>query len=67
MTAAEVRGELVKLEAERAMALGTALADVPAYMDELKDEIELCRRLYVTAAVTELAILRAELSGAEAG
>ena len=62
MTAAEMRSHLVKLEAERALALTTGLAEVATYMRELEEEIEVVRNVYVTAAVTEIATLRAELS-----
>jgi hypothetical protein len=62
MTAAEVRGRLVKLEAERALAHTTGLAEVRTYMEELEDQIELVRTVYVIAAVTEIATLRSELS-----
>jgi hypothetical protein len=36
-------------------------------MADLDAEIAFCRELYVTAAVTEIATLRAELSGAQNG
>jgi hypothetical protein len=36
-------------------------------MDDLEEELELSRELYVTAAVTEIATLRAELFGAQTG
>ena len=62
MTAAEVRSELVKLEAERALAHTTGLAEVRTYMDELEEQIELIRKVYEISAVTEIATLRAELS-----
>jgi hypothetical protein len=63
ITAAEVRGHLFKLQAERALALDTGLGEVATYMAEIDEEIELCRQLYVISAVTEIAILRAEMSG----
>jgi hypothetical protein len=62
-TAAEVRTHLVKLEAERALAIDTGVAEVGIYMAELEEEIEYARELYVVYAVTEIATLRAELSG----
>jgi predicted trehalose synthase len=67
MTAAQLHGYIGELEAERATALQTALADVDAYMDDLEEELELVRDLYVISAVTEIATLRAELSGALLG
>jgi hypothetical protein len=63
VTAAEVRDHLTKLQAERALAHDTGLAEVATYMNELDEEIDFCRRLYVVAAVTEIATLRVELSG----
>jgi hypothetical protein len=67
MTAVEVRGHLATLEAERALALETGVAEVGSYMADLDEEIRLCRELYVASAVTEIATLRAELSGAKQG
>ena len=63
ITAAQVRGHLLNLQAERALAVDIGLADVATYMAELDGEIELCRQLYVLSAVTEIASLRAEMSG----
>lgn len=67
LTAPELRAELVQLEAERAVALSSPVAEVGAYMADLDGELEAMRELYVAAAVTEIATLRAELSGALAG
>jgi hypothetical protein len=67
MTAAQLHGYICELEAERATALQTELADVDAYMDDLEEELEVVRDLYVISAVTEIATLRAELSGALVG
>ena len=36
-------------------------------MADLDEELEYCRRLYVAAAVTEMATLRAELFGPQVG
>jgi hypothetical protein len=63
MTAAEMRSHLFKLEAERALARDIGVAEIGPYMADLEEEIELYRQLYVVSAVTEIAILRAELSG----
>ena len=63
MTAAEVRSRLVQLQAERSLATDTGVADVAAYMADLDEEIAFCRDLYVASAVSEIATLRAELSG----
>lgn len=67
MTAAQLRDYIDQLQVERAIALQTELAEVDSYMDDLDEELELVRDLYVTSAVTEIATLRAELSGAQFG
>jgi predicted trehalose synthase len=67
MTAAQLHGYIGELKAERATALQTELANVEAYMDDLEEELEVVRDLYVISAVTEIATLRAELSGTLVG
>ena len=67
LTAVDVRGRLIQLDAERAATVGTGLDGIPSYMADLEEEIEATRQLYVIAAVTEIAELRAELSGAQQG
>ena len=67
VTAMEVRERLIQLQAERALTLGTGLADIPSYMADLDDEIAATRELYAISAVTEIATLRAELFGAQVG
>jgi hypothetical protein len=62
MTAIEMQTHLQDLEAERALASIEGLAKDHAYMDDLHEEIEVTRHAYVAAAVTEIAVLRAELS-----
>jgi hypothetical protein len=62
-TAAEMRDHLVELEAERSLSRTNGLADVASYSADLEEEIEVSRRLYVAIAVSEIATLRAELSG----
>ena len=66
LTAVDVRGRLIQLDAERAETRETGLADIPSYMADLEEEIG-HRQLYVIAAVTEIAELRAELFGAQEG
>jgi hypothetical protein len=66
-TAVEVRDHLIRLRAERSLALGTELAEVRTYMDDLDEEIEVTGRLLVVTALTEIATLRAELFGAQHG
>ena len=67
MQAVEIRGHLAELEAERALAINAGLGAVDAYMADLDVEIEATRQLYVASAVTEIATLQAELSGALRG
>jgi hypothetical protein len=67
VTAAEARDHLAELESERALALATELANNGPYMLDLADELAVWRHRYATAAVTEIATLRAELSGANTG
>ena len=51
------------LRAERALAAAQGLTADPAYAADVDDEIAACRQAYVGMAVTEIATLRAELSG----
>jgi hypothetical protein len=67
VSAVAAREDLVRLEAERAAARREGLLDVQAYTADLEAEVEYCRDLYVAAAVTEIATLRAELFGAQEG
>lgn len=67
MTAVQLRQHIGELEAERATAEHAGLDEVESYMTDLEEELELVRELYVISAVTEIATLRAELSGAQYG
>jgi hypothetical protein len=67
MTPAEARHHIGGLEEERALALESGMAEIDAYMEDLDTELEVWRRLYVVAAVTEIASLRAELAGTNDG
>ena len=67
MTAIKMQHHLQDLEAERALASIEGLAEDPAYMDDLREEIEVTRNAYVVAAVTEIAAVRADLSGPLSG
>jgi hypothetical protein len=67
MTALELRGYLAELEAERSLALVSGLAEVESYMADLDQELETCRELFFASAVTEVATLRGELFGRQAG
>ena len=66
-TAADLRVVLYQLTAERLDAAELGLADNAIYMAELDEEIAEARDAYTMAAVTELATLRGQLTGAEVG
>jgi len=63
----EVRTRLQELQAERAVAGFEGLATNCAYMTDLDHEIASATSAYVGAVVTEIASLRAELSGPQVG
>jgi hypothetical protein len=63
LTATDVKRQLGLLEEERQLAVEIGLAADGAYMADLEDEIAAVRAAYVGAAVTEIATMRAELSG----
>jgi hypothetical protein len=67
MSAIEIQDHLQQLHVERALALIEGLEEQTAYMADLEDEIAATRSAYVGAAVTEIASLRAELAGPQAG
>ncbi len=67
MTAVEAREHIGELEAERAEAIATDVIGIDAYRSDLDAEIEIWRHYFVIAAVTEMATLRAELDGPNAG
>jgi hypothetical protein len=67
MFAAEIHTHLQGLHAERALASIEGLASDSAYMADLDREIADARSAYVGAAVTEIASLRAQLSGPQFG
>ena len=62
-TAPALREHLRLLYVERALAAMTGLSGNAEYMADLEDEIATERVAYVGAAVTEIATLRADLSG----
>jgi hypothetical protein len=67
VTAAEAREHVTELESERALALTMDLANDGSYMLDLAYELAVWRHHYVAAAVTEIASLRADLSGPNTG
>jgi hypothetical protein len=63
MPANELLHHLEELAAERASAALYGLDGDPSYMAELDEEIAETHAAYVGFAVTEIAVLRAELNG----
>ena len=66
-SATDIRHHLELLEIERVLALDTALRNDAAYMADLQEEILATRHAYIGSAVTEIASLRAQLSGPQVG
>jgi hypothetical protein len=67
MTAVDLRTRLTQLTAERLDATEGGLEGNAVYMDALEDEISAVRRVYTMLAVTEIASLRGQLTGAAVG
>lgn len=67
MTATDARHQLQRLQAERLDAVDAGLAENELYMSDLDTDIAASRVAYVALAVTEIASLRAQLSGAQQG
>lgn len=67
MTTHELHHHLLTLHAERAAASLEHLDRPGPYIDDLRREIEAARIALVGAAVTEIATLRAQLSGPQVG
>ena len=67
MSTIEMQTQLQELQIERALASLHGLANHDSYMADLDQEIAIARHAYVGAAVTEIATLRARLSGPQVG
>ena len=63
MYATKLRARLARLYLERVEAESAGLMHCDAYREDLEEEISLCRAAFTSAAVTEIAVARAELSG----
>ncbi len=63
----EIQIRLKELQVESALASIEGLASDSAYMADLRGEIAAESHAYVGAAVTEIATLRAQLSGPQVG
>jgi hypothetical protein len=62
-TAASLRQRLWALHGERLEALAAGLGANTLYMADLDREIEYTEDMFVATAVTEIALLRADISG----
>jgi hypothetical protein len=67
MTATDALNNLHKLQAEKIDAVEAGLGDNRLYMVDLENDIDAARAIYVGLAVTEIATLRAQLSGPQTG
>ena len=67
ISAIDIHSRLLALIAERYEARETGLLGDRAYAADLAAELATVRHGYVAAAVTEIAILRAELSAPHSG
>ena len=67
MLAIEIQIRLKELQVERLLAASEGLAANALYMADLEDEIAEVSTAYLGAAVTEIATLRAALSGPQVG
>ena len=67
MSAVEILKHLQTLELERLEAESIGLMDCERYRRDFEEEVAACRGAFVGAAVTEIAVLRAELSGRRFG
>jgi hypothetical protein len=67
IAALEALTTLRRLEAERLDAVEAGLGENALYMTDLEHDIEASRARYVGLAVTEIATLRAQLSGPQVG
>jgi hypothetical protein len=66
-TAADAHTRLHRLQAERLDAIDAGLGENDAYMADLRHDLEASRVAYVGLAITEIATLRAQLGGPQAG
>ena len=66
-TALDARNKLQRLQAERLDAVDAGLGQNALYMNDLDQDIEASRAVYVGLAVTEIAALRAQLSSPQHG
>jgi hypothetical protein len=63
MSAIDMKHHLAELQAELALADLEGLGRDSAYLTDLHDEIAAVTKAYICVVVTEIALLRADLSG----
>ena len=63
MNSSHIRAQLARLQLERIDAQEVGLSSNETYMADLEEEIFECHAVLTLAAVTELAVARAEESG----
>jgi hypothetical protein len=66
-TAVDARTRLLVLEGERLEAVAAGLGGNSLFMADLEHDIAVSREAFIGRAVTEIATLRAELSGPQLG
>jgi len=67
MTATAARTQLQRLQAERLDAVEAGLGDNALYMNDLQNDIDASRTLFIGLGVTEIAVLRAQLNAPQQG
>jgi len=67
MSAHDLHNQLLELHAERALANETGVAQIGSYMADLERDIARSHAAFIGAAVTEIATLRAQISGPQLG
>jgi hypothetical protein len=67
MSAYDLHNHLLELQAERALAEETGVAQIASYMEDLERDIARSHAAFVGAAVTEIATFRGELYGRNLG
>jgi hypothetical protein len=63
MISTDAKARLIRLQAERLIALEAGVQEPSPYMTRLSDAIAEARVDYTLSAVTEIAALRSELTG----
>jgi hypothetical protein len=67
MYSTDAKARLIRLQAERMMALEAGAEEPSPYMTRLSEAIADARQEYTLSAVTEIAALRSEITGLALG